>query len=405
MKTPAAYKAFGLGAALGLVVAFAPSCGGANFTCDATSCSTGCCQNGQCLAGTAVNSCGKGGAACSPCAAGKACTNQVCGSAFTGGGQGGGTGAGGGDGTMPCNAATCPSGCCSSATSCETGATASACGTGGSSCSVCTSTQTCTAKACVTSSVTDAGDERTDGGSTDAGTGATDAGRTDAGTVVTDGGRTDAGMTSGCNPAVVISQVYGAGGNSGALYNADYVELHNRTGAAINLNGWSLQYASATGSNLSVYHLRSTIAANGFLLLQTNDDAGTAMALPAPDQLPPILADDAGAKLNMGGSGGKIALVSNQVSMTGSLCAGGEAVVDWLGWGISTSSGNPPANCAEGGDGGTTGPISSATLAVFRKETTGTLACIDTNINSADFVTATPAPRNSASTPSACTCQ
>ena len=47
---------------------------------------------------------------------------------------------------------------------------------------------------------------------------------------------------------VVVSQVYGAGGNSGAVYNADYVELYNAGTAPQDLTGWSVQYASATGS-------------------------------------------------------------------------------------------------------------------------------------------------------------
>ncbi|WP_286743010.1 lamin tail domain-containing protein, partial [Aquabacterium sp. UBA2148] len=48
---------------------------------------------------------------------------------------------------------------------------------------------------------------------------------------------------------LVISQVYGAGGNSGALLNADYIELFNAGSAPLNLAGWSVQYASATGSS------------------------------------------------------------------------------------------------------------------------------------------------------------
>ena len=40
------------------------------------------------------------------------------------------------------------------------------------------------------------------------------------------------------NPAgtgLVISEVYGGGGNSGAVLNADFVELYNPTGAAVQL--------------------------------------------------------------------------------------------------------------------------------------------------------------------------
>ncbi|MBA3580138.1 MAG: lamin tail domain-containing protein, partial [Gemmatimonadaceae bacterium] len=49
-------------------------------------------------------------------------------------------------------------------------------------------------------------------------------------------------------PKMVISQLYGAGGNSGATLNADYVELFNAGTATASLSGWSVQYASATGT-------------------------------------------------------------------------------------------------------------------------------------------------------------
>ncbi|HQF53242.1 MAG TPA: lamin tail domain-containing protein, partial [Thermoleophilia bacterium] len=47
---------------------------------------------------------------------------------------------------------------------------------------------------------------------------------------------------------VVISQVFGGGGNSGAPYQNDFVELFNRGSTALSLDGWSIQYASATGN-------------------------------------------------------------------------------------------------------------------------------------------------------------
>ena len=50
------------------------------------------------------------------------------------------------------------------------------------------------------------------------------------------------------NSAIVISQLYGGGGNAGATYQNDYVELYNRSAATVDIGGWSLQYASATGS-------------------------------------------------------------------------------------------------------------------------------------------------------------
>jgi len=60
-----------------------------------------------------------------------------------------------------------------------------------------------------------------------------------------------AALTSSLAPLygqVVISQVYGGGGNSGAPFTHDYIELFNRGAAPVSLSGWSLQYASATGT-------------------------------------------------------------------------------------------------------------------------------------------------------------
>ena len=48
---------------------------------------------------------------------------------------------------------------------------------------------------------------------------------------------------------IVISQVYGGGGNSGATLRNDFIELFNRGNTAITVTGWSVQYASASGSS------------------------------------------------------------------------------------------------------------------------------------------------------------
>src|SRR5207248_11384808 len=46
---------------------------------------------------------------------------------------------------------------------------------------------------------------------------------------------------------VVISQIYGGGGNSGAQYTNDFVELFNRTATPVDVSNWSVQTATATG--------------------------------------------------------------------------------------------------------------------------------------------------------------
>ena len=42
---------------------------------------------------------------------------------------------------------------------------------------------------------------------------------------------------------IVISEVYGGGGNTGAQYQNDFVELYNHGTAAQSVAGWSVQYA------------------------------------------------------------------------------------------------------------------------------------------------------------------
>src|SRR3954469_24956249 len=53
------------------------------------------------------------------------------------------------------------------------------------------------------------------------------------------------------NTHAIISQVYAAGGNNGAVLNADYVELFNPTGNTLTLSNYSIQYASAGGASIS----------------------------------------------------------------------------------------------------------------------------------------------------------
>jgi predicted extracellular nuclease len=50
-----------------------------------------------------------------------------------------------------------------------------------------------------------------------------------------------ASITASAQTSLVISQMYGGGGNSGAPYTYDYLELYNPTASPISLNGVSYQ--------------------------------------------------------------------------------------------------------------------------------------------------------------------
>lgn len=88
------------------------------------------------------------------------------------------------------------------------------------------------------------------------------------------------------SPDLVISQVYGGGGNSGATFANDYVELFNRDATARSVEGFSIQYASASGTGLfsqnGVTPLTGTVPAGGRLLVRLAGGS-TGSALPAAD--------------------------------------------------------------------------------------------------------------------------
>lgn len=188
-----------------------------------------------------------------------------------------------------------------------------------------------------------------------------------------------AAMLSGCavtaQAQVVISQVYGGGGNSGATLRSDFVELHNNGTSAVDLSGWSVQYASSTGTSWQVTPLNGSIAPGGYYLVKQADGTGGTVNLPTPD---------ATGTIAMAAGAGKIALSSSAGALSGTCPVN----IDFVGFGSA-------ANCAEGGAPTAT---LNATTAALRADG----GCTDSNNNGADFTAGTPAPRNSASPANVC---
>ncbi|MGM9600910.1 MAG: CehA/McbA family metallohydrolase [Faecousia sp.] len=169
---------------------------------------------------------------------------------------------------------------------------------------------------------------------------------------------------------VVINQAYGGGGNSGAVYTYDFVELYNPTDEEVDLTGWSIQYASKAGTfgnNTAV--LNGKIAAKGYFLIQLGKGSNEIKELPTPDCTP----DKA---IAMSGTEFKIALVSNSEAISGKDDAD---VVDFLGVGAADTY-----------EGSAAAPKLSNSTAALRN-TDG----VDTDDNAADFSAKTPNPRNS----------
>jgi hypothetical protein len=183
------------------------------------------------------------------------------------------------------------------------------------------------------------------------------------------------------SPDIVISQLDGGGGNSGGQFTHDFVELFNRSASAVSITGWTVQYASATGNSWAAANLSGTIPAGGYYLVQLAAGSGTAAALPTPD---------ATGTMNMSGTSGKVALVSNQTLLHcggGAACLPNAAIHDLVGYGS-----------ADNFEGSGAAPTQSNTTAGFRAGG----GCTDTNSNATDFTTAVPAPRNSASAHNVC---
>src|SRR5205085_6104119 len=177
---------------------------------------------------------------------------------------------------------------------------------------------------------------------------------------------------------VVLSQVYGGGGNAGATLKNDFIEIINHTGSPINLNGWSVQYASALLANWQVTPLTNfTLQPGQYYLIREAAGAGGTVDLPTADALGTIA---------MGATSGKVALVSNTTALTGT-CPTGAGIVDFIGY--------DGANCFEGAN---PAPTLTNTTAALRKND----GCLDTDNNVNDFAQSAPNPRNSSSATNNC---
>ena len=92
-------------------------------------------------------------------------------------------------------------------------------------------------------------------------------------------------VAQGVSSTIVISQVYGGGGNSGATLKNDFIELFNRGTTTVDLTGWTVQYASATGTSWTATALSGSIPAGGYYLVQEAQGTGGTVDLPTPDAL------------------------------------------------------------------------------------------------------------------------
>ncbi|HBP66423.1 MAG TPA: DNA/RNA non-specific endonuclease [Desulfosporosinus sp.] len=178
---------------------------------------------------------------------------------------------------------------------------------------------------------------------------------------------------------VVISEIYGGGGNSGSSYKNDFIEIYNPTSSSVNLSGWSVQYASASGSFNNITNLSGSIGAHQFFLTQEASGGSGTVNLPTPNIT---------GTINLSASSGKVALAKVTTAVSGSTDSN---AVDFVGYGSPNDSETSPL-----------GALSNTNSAERKDNNGGTVQGQgngwDTNNNANDlYITSNINPQNSSS--------
>jgi hypothetical protein len=174
-----------------------------------------------------------------------------------------------------------------------------------------------------------------------------------------------AGATSS---GAVVSQVYGGGGNVGAAYGRDFVEVFNRSKAAVDLTGWKVQYSPSTSDRWSSTALTGSVAPYRYYLVALGGGSSGGASLPAAD---------ASGSTNLSASAGVVRILN----------ASG-VVVDLVGYGSGTTQSETHP-----------GPGSSdSTKSTARKRG----GCTDTDSNASDFEVLAAKPHNHSATFNRC---
>ncbi|MFF2013902.1 endonuclease/exonuclease/phosphatase family protein [Streptomyces sp. NPDC058195] len=174
---------------------------------------------------------------------------------------------------------------------------------------------------------------------------------------------------------VVIAEVYGGGGNSGATLKNDFIELANPSGAAFGLAGYSVQYlpgSPGASSKWGVTPLSGTVAAGARYLVAEAAGTGGTVDLPTAD---------AAGSLALSATTGTVALVQGADALTcktAADCAADPRVVDLVGFGTAV---------VHEGSGAAPGASNSASAA-------RAASLADTDDNAADFRPGEPTPVN-----------
>jgi hypothetical protein len=199
------------------------------------------------------------------------------------------------------------------------------------------------------------------------------------------------------SPNLVISQIYTRGGEAGASYQHDFIEIFNRSTQPVDMNNYVLQILSSSpsipfGFSIRIVSSRGIVVQPGrYLLIKLKGDGVDGQPLPTPDFDLSILPGPVPTNLNA--MSGLIALVAPDGSFQGCPNSQSTGVVDYVGYG-STST------CFEGA----AGPAPAPVLATESAQRFGG-GCTDNNLSASDFQLSPVLPRNSSWAAGVCSVQ
>jgi hypothetical protein len=196
------------------------------------------------------------------------------------------------------------------------------------------------------------------------------------------------------SPNLVISQIYTRGGEAGASYQKDFIEIFNRGTEPVDMNSYVLHISTATGTiptaiSISIASSRGIVIRPGryLLIALKGDSAGGGQPLPAPDFDLSFLPGP--VPINLSATSGLVALLSPGGAFQGCPSLQSTGVVDYVGYGATSVCYEGPA-----------GPAPTPTLTESAQRLGG--GCTDDNLNASDFQLGAVLPRGSSSAASTC---
>ncbi|HEY0426363.1 MAG TPA: lamin tail domain-containing protein [Pyrinomonadaceae bacterium] len=178
---------------------------------------------------------------------------------------------------------------------------------------------------------------------------------------------------------VVINEVYGGAGCGTAgcsTYQNDFIELRNIGTTLVNIGGWSVQYAAATGTawQITAIPAGTVLRPGDRYLIAESFGANGVNPLPTPNVTGTIA---------MSATAAKIALVNNSTALTGACPFPNASIIDFVGYGTTAACNGSGVN-----NTATNAPAPSTTTSDQRNG-----AGADTDVDSTDFAALAPTPQ------------